>query len=362
LTSNATAQPVGSRPRRQLWLALAVVNLLIVVAILAVLEIALVVMLNHPPPIVLVRRILAGYYTEHDRAIVQFLPECARHDSELGYRLRPGSCRFKNRGFDTRLDINTAGLRDDEASLVGPEVIVLGDSHAMGWGVEGSEAFPSLLERACGRKVLNAAISSYGTARQMRLLHSLDRRSVRWVIVQYSDNDERENFEFKDRNNRLVPMSAENYAGLQRLVERNRTYRPGKHFFRFILFLSNRLLNRAGAAHSAGAEAAADAAPPSIRQDDDVTVFLHALAAAPDLPADVRFIVFEINGRSRNDGAFGKALGTQLATTTQRWPITVLDVAGGLGFDQFLPLDDHMSAQGHRTVSIRIASALGCRG
>ena len=51
---------------------------------------------------------------------------------------------------------------------------MLGDSHAMGWGVEQEEALPQVLARKSGRKVLNAAVSSYGTVREMLMLDRLD--------------------------------------------------------------------------------------------------------------------------------------------------------------------------------------------
>src|SRR5436309_11914338 len=95
-----------------------------------------------------------------ERHLIQFSPDCAQYDPRLGYRLRPGRCRFANREFATTYMINSRGLRDDETSLHEPTVIVLGDSYAMGWGVEQDETYPQVIERNLGVKVLNAAISS----------------------------------------------------------------------------------------------------------------------------------------------------------------------------------------------------------
>ena len=357
-----------SRPNgRRLWIAFGVFTLVVAVVLVALLEIALVVMLNHPPPITLLRRVLAGYYTEVDRAILQFLPDCAQYDVELGYTLRPGACRFKNRGFDTRIDVNRAGLRDAETALDAPEIIVLGDSHAMGWGVEGHESFPSVLEQACGMKVLNAAISSYGTAREMHLLRRLDRSALKWVIIQYSDNDERENLEFKDRG-RLTAMTSENYSSLQDMVMRRTSYTPGQHVFRFFPHLSKRLSRRSPVqAPGPGDESAV---PRDARKDTEIAVFMHALKSMPDLPPDARIAVFEINGRyarprprgRQSDRAFAAALKAELATAARpsRHSILVLDPAAALEYDHFLPLDEHMSAAGHRLVGGEIAKALAC--
>lgn len=38
------------------------------------------------------------------------------------------------------------GLRDSNAALNQPEIICIGDSHTMGWGVEQEETFPKLLD------------------------------------------------------------------------------------------------------------------------------------------------------------------------------------------------------------------------
>ena len=40
-------------------------------------------LLYYPPPIQAARRILSGYYTD-TRTIIQFLPECAQYDGDLG--------------------------------------------------------------------------------------------------------------------------------------------------------------------------------------------------------------------------------------------------------------------------------------
>ncbi len=130
---------------------------------------------------------------EADFRIIQFEPDCAQYDPEFFYRLRPGTCVFSNVEFRTEYQINSFGVRDDEDSLLAPEVILLGDSYAMGWGVEQDETFAALLERQMGRKLLNAGISSFGTARELMLLDKIDRSAADTVILQYCDNDKYEN-------------------------------------------------------------------------------------------------------------------------------------------------------------------------
>lgn len=80
--------------------------------------------------------ILREYYYAEDQPSIQYLPGCSKYDDELTYTLRPGSCRFIGREFDTVVTANSLGVRDDENSLRSPQIVVLGDSTAMGWGVK----------------------------------------------------------------------------------------------------------------------------------------------------------------------------------------------------------------------------------
>ncbi len=134
-----------------------------------------------------------AHYLSHVRRVVQHEEAGARYDPELFYTLRPGQFRFVNPEFDTVLEVNDLGVRDDAASLDAPEIVVLGDSHAMGWGVGQDESFAQQLEADLGRTVLNASVSSYGTARELMLLGRVDRSALRVVVIQYCDNDHSEN-------------------------------------------------------------------------------------------------------------------------------------------------------------------------
>lgn len=146
------------------------INLIGVLIILALYEGFLFALIGHPDllrkcPMGL-RNSIGYLYNNGDRRIIQFSPDCARFDKNLGYTLKPGQCIFSGSEFSNTYWVNSAGLRDDESSLDHPEIIVTGDSFAMGWGVEKEETYAQLLERKTRLRVLNAAISSYGTARR----------------------------------------------------------------------------------------------------------------------------------------------------------------------------------------------------
>jgi hypothetical protein len=277
-----------------------------------------------------------AYYLHHDRTLVQAMPECARYDPGLFYTLKPGSCRFKMREFDVEIRVNSAGLRDDEESLEAPEVIVAGDSFAMGWGVQQDEAFPQVIERASGVRVLNAGIPSYGTVREMRLLDRLDTSRLRWLLIQYDDNDEPENQAYLEAQNQLVIHPEGAYlADVQRNASRQ-SYWFGK--------TSLEILH--GILKPEPLPASAEVTP-----KQEARYFANAVihATRRDL-ASVRIIVFELQPYRVNQSAFETALMREISLAGHKPYIRqmrMLDLHGVLGPEDYYVLDDHLRAQGH---------------
>ena len=177
---------------------------------------------------------LRSIYVREDWSVPQVDPGIVSYDPQLTYLLRPGTARFRNREFDTTLHANRAGLRDDEASLERPDIIVLGDSYAMGWGVEQTESFPQVLERKTGLKVLNAAMSSFGTAREIMLLERLDTIAARAVVIQYFLNDFEENRAFLDRGFTLETAPRDVFEQRTRDFRRQTRYRPLDYLAAFV--------------------------------------------------------------------------------------------------------------------------------
>lgn len=356
---HSNCETPGFRPRLRGLLLLVLGNVAVLAVLMALLEGLLVLMLNHPPPVHFVLRALSGYYEAADRPIIQLMPECSIYHEELGYTLKPGTCRFRAREFDTTIEVNSAGLRDDEQSLESPEIVVIGDSFAMGWGVEGSEAFASLLESQCRKRVLNAAISSYGTARQVEMLRRFDLSAVGRLVVQYSDNDHGENRQFAENGDRVVPMSAQEYERLRDALRAERRYYPGKHLTGFVANIGQRLRSRAGSLGTADRHASSSADVGAT----EVDAFLHVLSKAPPLPTGARVSILEINGSSGNDGEFAQELVRAIESGRHQIPwgsLQVLDVAADLTEEVFFRLDEHLSVEGHATIARLLAEALQC--
>jgi hypothetical protein len=123
-------------------------------------------------------------------------PGCIAPDPDLIYRPADGACRFDDIEFRTTLNFTDEG-RDTGPKPAGTGIAIIGDSHAMGWGVNDLETFPARLQQLSKRPVYNLAVASYGTSRELIRLEKagvLDK--VDTVIIQYCNNDKSENLEF----------------------------------------------------------------------------------------------------------------------------------------------------------------------
>lgn len=335
------------------------VNVFAVLFILAAVEISLILLLNHPPSFTPVLRVLSSYYTDHDRRIIQALPQCAIYDSELAYVLRAGACSFENYDFHTVVSVNSMGLRDDEQSLVAPRIIALGDSFTMGWGVSDQNSFPSLVERSCGLKVLNAGISSYGTVRELKMLERVDTSGVETLLLQYSDNDFDENRLYYERGNRLIVMTRSQFSQVQDQHREQLKYYPGRHLVHFVPFVADRVgkrIRKGVGSHTVQAR--------KERSRLDARYFLNALNTIGDLSPEWRIIAFRINGRDKNSTGFSTQVRAALEDGTYSEPIRsleLLEFSQKLTRDNFFVLDDHLSKKGHRLVTGEILRTLRCK-
>jgi len=321
----------------------------------AIIEIIFVSMLHaprltaaSPAP---VRRLVQQVYRHFNRALIQFNPECARYDADVTYTLKPPGCTFGNLEFDNTYDVNHLGLRDTEADLVAPDVIVIGDSHAMGWGVNQDQAFPRVLAQKTGLKVLNAAVSSYATVREMRMLDRLDTSHLKVLVIQYADNDQPENRAFQDGHNQLTITSQAQYQAIVDHYLAQRAYYPGKYVWRLFMKVT----------HLETPE------PDQLKMqtlDPDVEagLFLNALEHAGKTPLDaVQVAVLEVNQELGHPRRFIAALDkVARAETHPGWVrrLVTFDTTSVLQDDDFYVLDDHMNARGHEAVGAGLVTAV----
>lgn len=300
---------------------------------------------NMPLPVL---KILRNLYISYDRKIIQYETACTQYDPELTYTLRPGKCSFGNREFHNDYEINRLGVRDDEASLEAPEVVLVGDSHSMGWGVDQDKTYAQILERRLNMKILNAAISSYSTPREMLLLNRIDTSRLHTLVFQYHDNDYKENKYFYESGNVYHAMSEAGYEKEKESYRKRRRYFPGKYTLAtladMLRGLGRRILTRA----------AREAPPPPA---EAVFLFLNAFSHSPvkvDLEK-VRIIFFRIGEYGSSESEFLASLERQ--RLSKNFPpfvrrMKLLELAGRLDAEvHFYRLDDHLNAAGHKALA-----------
>lgn len=283
-----------------------------------------------------------------DRSMIQLLPACARWDPDLGYTLRPGRCTFANTEYRTTLIVNSLGVRDTEEALVAPDLVVLGDSFAAGWGVEGNETFASCLAGMTGLKVLNTGVPSYGTVRELRLLRKVDRSRLSTIVWQFCNNDYIENAAYEKNGNRLETLPEREYDRWVRQHAGERRYVPGRYLVS-ALSARYRVLTRPKAADPSSP----DPDDPAVRRNQ-VAYFLNALETSPIDLSPYRIVLFEMNGRNQHAEWFLPMLREEIARAPHpEWVrrLILVDVAARLSSPDFYALDDHLTPAGQKKVA-----------
>lgn len=297
------------------------------------------------------------YYNGIQRNVIQLNPDCSVYDSNLLYTLKPSSSFvFKNYEFADTFNTNRMGLRDDDSSLSKPGIICLGDSHAMGWGVRQEEAFPQLLEKMTGERVLNAAISSYGTARELKNLYRLDTSALRYIIIQYCNNDVTENADFVKKNFSLELSSKETYTAICNLHYWNKLWFPGKHFITMTkMFVSGKMKSVSDQKESVENNASG---PPDISLRESASNFIEMLLHSPINLKKVKVLVTDINERGSMNNDFLNEVASLAATPPYKEHfnnhLITIPVTDILGRDDYYILDSHLRSSGHRKIAARI--------
>lgn len=316
-------------------------NLVILIVFLAITEGILHYWLNHPTAIPggLLKPI-RQYYTEHLRSNIQMEPSNARYDSLLFYTLKPGKSEFSNLEYKTGYDVNSIGLRDSESQITGNQVIAIGDSFTMGWGVDQDSTYSSILEQSYGVANLNAGVSSFGTAREMKLLERIDKSALKTLIIQYHDSDLVENREFHNNGNSLKISPREFYEQTSKEVVKRKDYFFGKHTALVLKFALKNLAGKLEERRATG--------------EEDVKLFTQVLNSQ-NLPDSVQVLVFDIASYGHGNNQFLKLLATD---TTLKHPVHIVEVQDTLTATDYYIIDDHLNAAGHRKVAARIAQKL----
>jgi lysophospholipase L1-like esterase len=295
---------------------------------------------------------LLRYYLMFERQLPEVREDCARFDPELTYTYRPGAaCLQKNPEFSDSIYINSAGLRDDEASLIKPEIICLGDSYTMGFGVKQQQAYPELLEQMLGMKVLNAAISSYGTARETMLFRRLDTTALKYVIIQYCFNDIEENNAYLQHK---YSLPVRRRAGYELLVNAHKwatTNYPLKRVLTISRMVARDEINALSGKQVPTRQMNYDTAyvPAAAK------AFLDILSHSTINFQKVKLLVVDMNRYPGFDHHFSNT-AKQILDTAQypqdfRNNIQFIDISTLNDRRYFYPLDNHMNPSGHERMA-----------
>lgn len=318
-----------------------VINLITTLILALILEATFAYLLRHPKAIPdFLKQSYRQYYRTEDRSIFQ-VTDCAEWDPQLFYRFKTGTCDFTNREFDVENNINSAGLRDDESSLDNPSIVMFGDSFTMGWGVPQKSSFPARLEEMCKQKVLNAGISSFGTAREMILLDKLGYGYVNTVIIQYHSNDYEENLK-SIKNNFVLPISPKKtYDSLKENIADRVKYFP----FKYLKGIAKSVV------HTMSQSPGEDE---TVSDTLEARAFLNILMHSNIGKVASRILVFKIDHGVNNDGFVDAVDALLKEPQYAKLNITTIRLNGLLNKDDYFILDAHINEKGHEKVAARL--------
>jgi hypothetical protein len=217
--------------------------------------------------------------------------------------------------------------------------------------VEQNETFAELIEKATGMRTLNAAISSYGTAREMRLLERLDISNLQYLIIQYSDNDYHENSVLHNEGDLDITSREKR----QRVIEKNSAraeYYIGKYSVTAFWYTLNYM--RGTKMFSSGQDSDV-LANNEEHQFNEVDSFINAIKSTKLDLTNVKIFIFEINGYNKNDSDFIGVLKDRIANNRDikklAQQVIVLDISPILTDKEYYYFDDHINASGHQTIA-----------
>ncbi len=111
------------------------------------------------------------------RNVFQYNTDNILFDEGRGYIIAPNlNTPYNNREFNTTVTTNKLGYRDDEISLNNPDVLILGDSYAWGWGVDENDGVEKLYEKQTGKKAINLSVPGYSSIQELLTLFAWERR------------------------------------------------------------------------------------------------------------------------------------------------------------------------------------------
>ena len=272
---------------------------------------------------------------------------------------------FENPEFTTTLSFDENSKTSSDRTPLEAEkpIFVLGDSMAMGWGVNDNETYSYWLERHLRIPVYNLGISSYGTVREIsRGITHPQFDASRCVIIFYHPNDKEENDTFLINGALPAPTKARfeklqsyqpKHASLSLVARKTFNYLKEYpyelfwfagdwkwHIYKMIPLLRERTKNDGDKEPVEAASLRAE-----IQSSSHAEVFLKVLEAFPELRT--KFVmVLGPNG-------FVDDLLDHSSRPRNLLPLKL----NNTGYGAYYPLDTHFNSARHRNVAFSILEA-----
>lgn len=286
------------------------------------------------PDLKLINTYQVNFYLEAVRNIWQNNSECVEFDKDLIYVPKLKNCSFKNIEFDTNISFDRLGRvsnHPNEEKNKKKSIAVIGDSFAMGWGVNDNETFASILENKINKNVYNLAVSSYGTKRELiRLQKSGLLDQVDTVIIQYCYND------FGENNSFVINSEINSKEKFQKVTssQPNSNWRKLRRTFRYSVQIPIDLVKKK---------------PNSLDFLPHQNLLLSLLNEYP-LIMSKKIYIFYTNGPNLNFSNFpnGKLLDND--------NIYFLDIK--LKNDHYFKIDGHLNKTGHKFIAKELSKVI----
>jgi hypothetical protein len=359
----AVAQVHASAPQARATSRVRALVVLTALVLYAALETATWFVYNHPAVLQLARAnpIPIAFRNLHrvQVPLIQFEPACATYNEAVeNYTLRPGRCSHVAQEFAVEVAANSMGLRDSEAALTRPEVIVLGASFAMGWGVGAEETLGRLTERATGLRVLNAAVPGYSLRQSLALLSRLDRSQMRYLVIVYFLPQDARNIrqalsQGEPATSYRLPREAYANAVTQYLA-RQRSLVPGIYFYRLATGMAT-----IGRERWETERTAAEALfTPSFYESAGRDVIEFLARAAPILGDSKIIFVGSTPGCRRITDRLAAAVDAAASLKPFPNPVAATRVDAELTSAHCFVLDNHLNARAHQLYARKISDII----
>ncbi len=290
------------------------------------------------------------------RNIWQAQENCVQLDDTLVFKPSISkNCAFENFEFNVTID-HIDGKRvhnTNTKNLDHKRILVLGDSHAMGWGVKNNETFSALLDKHFDSVSFdNMAVSGYGLPRELIVAQNelSSGENYDFILLQYCDNDISEiEYFYKNKNldkSYVIPIK----EGMPiDTIKKNFFVKFMKSIFEIAkhpLFYLDQPLKKK------------ELTDPEAHKGMFSAV-LQSFLVGNNFP---KIVLFPVNGTVEDTSHLARYLNSEVLMLDKEFKslIYVVDPLSKIGnkSELFFKLDDHLNSKGHRFIAEQLTKPL----